>query len=237
LPANPIYCYMISMQQIALRLALAAVLGSIVGSERQRHEWAAGLRTHMLVCLGAALIMIVSMFGFADVIGRPGIVLDPSRVAAQVVSGIGFLGAGTIIFLRREVVRGLTTAAGLWTVAGIGLAAGGGLYFAAVITTAIVFIILAALKPIEARFFNKNKFNGVTMVLEKKQVSLEYIEEVFKAHKIKYTQISLSPLLEEDLDEIKITVQKVTIDKNNLLIVIEDLRKVKGVREVNFVLN
>src|SRR6202012_4965894 len=117
------------------------------------------LRTHMLVCVGAALIMMVSMFGFRDVVNHPGIVLDPSRVAAQVVSGIGFLGAGTILFLRREVVRGLTTAAGLWTVAAIGLAVGGGLYFAACLTTAIIFVILAALKPIETRFFNKNKFN------------------------------------------------------------------------------
>jgi len=193
---------MISLQQIALRLAIAAVLGAIVGSERQRHEWAAGLRTHMVVCVGSALIMLVSMFGFQDVVNHPGIVLDPSRVAAQVISGIGFLGAGTILFLRREVVRGLTTAAGLWTVAAVGLAAGGGLYFAACITTAIVFIILAALKPLETRFFNKNKFNGVTMVLERKQISLENIQDVFKTHKIKITSINLSPSLEEDLDDI-----------------------------------
>jgi len=225
---------MISLQEIAIRLAVAAVLGSIVGSERQRHEWAAGLRTHMVVCVGSALIMIVSMFGFSDVVNHPGIVLDPSRVAAQVISGIGFLGAGTILFLRREVVRGLTTAAGLWTVAAVGLACGGGLYFAACLTTAIVFVILAALKPLETRFFNKNKFNGVTMVLERKQVTLEHIQEVFDTHKIKYTRISLAPSLEEDLDEITISIQKLSLDKNNLLTVIEDLRKIKGVREVSF---
>ena len=228
---------MISLQEIAIRLAIAAVLGAIIGSERQRHEWAAGLRTHMVVCVGSALIMLVSMFGFQDVVNHPGIVLDPSRVAAQVISGIGFLGAGTILFLRREVIRGLTTAAGLWTVAAVGLATGGGLYFAACITTAIVFIILAALKPLETKFFNKNKFNGVSMILERKQVNLENIQEVFKTHKIKYTQISLSPSLEEDLDEIKITMQKLSINKDNLLIIIEDLRKIKGVREVEFMVN
>ena len=225
---------MISLQEIAIRLAVAAVLGSIVGSERQRHEWAAGLRTHMVVCVGSALIMIVSMFGFSDVVNHPGIVLDPSRVAAQVISGIGFLGAGTILFLRREVVRGLTTAAGLWTVAAVGLACGGGLYFAACLTTAIVFVILAALKPLETRFFNKNKFNGVTMVLERKQVTLEHIQAVFDNHKIRYTRISLAPSLEEDLDEITISIQKLSLDKNHLLTVIEDLRKIKGVREVSF---
>jgi len=225
---------MISLQQIALRLAIAAILGSIVGSERQRHEWAAGLRTHMVVCVGSALIMLVSMFGFGDVVNHPGIVLDPSRVAAQVVSGIGFLGAGTILFLRREVVRGLTTAAGLWTVAAIGLAVGGGLYFAACLTTAIIFTILALLKPIEARFFNKDKFNGVSLILERKQVSLENIENVFNTHQIKYTRISLSPSLEEDLDDMNITIQKLSLDKKHLLTVIEDLRKIKGVREVSF---
>jgi len=101
---------MISTTELIIRLAAATLLGSIVGLERQKHEWAAGLRTHMLVCLGAALVMVVSTYGFNDVVGKAGIALDPSRVAAQVVSGIGFLGAGTILFLRQEVVRGLSSA-------------------------------------------------------------------------------------------------------------------------------
>jgi len=167
-------------------------------------------------------------------VNHPGIVLDPSRVAAQVISGIGFLGAGTILFLRREVVRGLTTAAGLWTVAAVGLACGGGLYVAACISTAIVFTILAALKPLETRFFNKNKFNGVTMVLERKKVNLEHIQNVFNTHNIKYTRISLAPSLEEEMDEITISIQKLSLDKDHLLTVTEDLRKIKGVREVSF---
>ncbi|MDQ7761999.1 MgtC/SapB family protein, partial [Xanthomonas sontii] len=109
------------------RLALAALFGSVIGLERERLLWAAGLRTHMLVCVGSCLIMLVSAFGFADVLGTDHVVLDPSRIAAQVVSGIGFLGAGTIL-LRGEVVKGLTTAASLWGVAAIGLAIGSGLY-------------------------------------------------------------------------------------------------------------
>ncbi|MGH8215380.1 MAG: MgtC/SapB family protein [Rhodanobacteraceae bacterium] len=145
---------MLSTSEIAIRLVLAAVLGAVIGFDRERHTWAAGLRTHMLVCLGAALTMIVSAFAFSGVLQQwPRVVLDPSRIAAQVISGIGFLGAGTIMFLHREnVIRGLTTAAGLWTVAAIGLAAGGGMYLAAVITTAIAWLILAALKPLERRF-------------------------------------------------------------------------------------
>ena len=163
---------MINTTELIIRLAAATLLGGIVGIERQKHEWAAGLRTHMLVCLGAALVMIVSTYGFNDVVGRNGYALDPSRVAAQVISGIGFLGAGTILFLRQEVVRGLTTAAGLWTVAAIGLACGGGLYLAAAITTAIVYVVLAFIKPLETRFINKDQFRGFKLILERKQISL-----------------------------------------------------------------
>src|ERR1700679_1380277 len=105
------HTFTLPLWETGLRLLLAALLGSTVGYERQRKEGSAGLRTHMLVCLGSALIMIVSAFGFEDILGRPDVVLDPSRVAAQVVSGIGFLGAGAIFFFRQQVVRGLTTAA------------------------------------------------------------------------------------------------------------------------------
>lgn len=134
--------------ELILRLLLGAALGSVIGLERERLLWAAGLRTHMLVAVGSTLVMIVSAYGFSP---GPGVVLDPSRVAAQVVSGIGFLGAGSII-LRNESVKGLTTAASLWAVAGIGLAVGGGLYTAAVASTVIILVILAGLKPLEERY-------------------------------------------------------------------------------------
>jgi len=149
--------YQLSPLETVARLALAAVMGSVIGWERQRKEGAAGLRTHMMVCLGSALVMIVSAFGFEDILGRPDVVLDPSRIAAQVISGIGFLGAGTIVFLRPQVIRGLTTAAGLWTVAAIGLAVGGGLYLAAIATTVIALLILAVIKPLEHRMMERRK--------------------------------------------------------------------------------
>jgi putative Mg2+ transporter-C (MgtC) family protein len=152
---------MISWSQILLRLSLAAVLGALVGSERERKNWAAGMRTHMMVCVGSTLTMMVSAFGFTDILGTSAVVLDPSRIAAQVISGIGFIGAGTILFLRQEVVRGLTTAAGLWTVAAIGLATGGGMYFAAITATVAVLIILWILKPIERRLFARYRSHTV----------------------------------------------------------------------------
>ena len=105
------------------RLVLAALFGTIIGLDREYREKEAGFRTHFLVSLGSALMMIVSQYGFSEILTHDGVSLDPSRIAAQVVSGIGFIGAGTIIF-NHQIVRGLTTAASLWATAGIGLTAG-----------------------------------------------------------------------------------------------------------------
>jgi putative Mg2+ transporter-C (MgtC) family protein len=146
---------MLPHAETLLRLLVAAVFGSLIGFERERLLWAAGIRTHMLVCVGACLFMIVSAYGFAPALG-PNVVLDPSRVAAQVVSGIGFLGAGAIL-ARGEIVRGLTTAASIWTVAAIGLAVGGGLYFAAAVSTAVILAILAGVKPLEQMYRDRNQ--------------------------------------------------------------------------------
>lgn len=121
-------------------LAAAFVLSSMVGFERQVRQKAAGLRTHTLVGLGAALFMVVSKFGFDDVLAEGTVRLDPSRVAAQIVSGIGFLGAG-VVFTRRSRVRGLTTAASIWLTAAIGTAAGAGLVLQAAFVTAAYFIV------------------------------------------------------------------------------------------------
>lgn len=124
---------------VVWRLLLALALSSIIGLEREIRHKSAGIRTHALVGVGAALFMLVSTYGFADVLGKH-VTLDPSRVAAQVVSGIGFIGGG-LIFVRRADVRGLTTAAGVWTVAAVGMAAGGNLPILATITTALYLIV------------------------------------------------------------------------------------------------
>lgn len=115
------------MWDFILRLFVAGILGAVVGLDREYRAKEAGYRTHFLVSLGSALIMVVSQYGFQDVILENSVSLDPSRVAAQVVSGIGFIGAGTII-IQKQFVRGLTTAAGIWVTAGIGLAVGSGMY-------------------------------------------------------------------------------------------------------------
>lgn len=127
---------------LILRLIAAACFGALIGLDREYRAKEAGLRTHFLVCVGSALFMIVSQHGFTDMIGSDGVKLDPSRIAAQVVSGIGFLGAGTII-IQKQFVRGLTTAAGLWATSAIGLVIGGGMYY---IGIAGVVLILAGLE-------------------------------------------------------------------------------------------
>jgi putative Mg2+ transporter-C (MgtC) family protein len=124
------------------RLVLALGLSSVIGIEREIRQKSAGLRTYALVGVGAALFMLVSEYGFADVLGSH-VTLDPSRVAAQVVSGIGFIGGG-VIFVRRDLVRGLTTAAGVWATAAIGMAAGGDLPVLACATTVIYLLVSAA---------------------------------------------------------------------------------------------
>ncbi len=146
----------LSNVEIFLRLLVALLLGAAIGLERERVERAAGLRTVTLVSLGSALFMIISSHAFLPEAtnGQAATRIDPTRIAAQVVSGIGFLGAGAIL-LRRNIVRGLTTAATIWAVAAIGLGAGAGLFAPALITTAMILFVLMVLKPLEIRLFRR----------------------------------------------------------------------------------
>jgi putative Mg2+ transporter-C (MgtC) family protein len=157
----------LSLAELVLRVALAALLGGAIGAERELRERGAGLRTHMLVSVGAALFTLVSAYGFRDFrFSTPaGIVFDPTRIAAQIVTGIGFLGAGAII--RQGLsVRGLTTAATLWVVAAIGLAAGAGYYSAAVVTTAVVLVALGPLRTVARRLYARVKEEEGRLIVE-----------------------------------------------------------------------
>jgi putative Mg2+ transporter-C (MgtC) family protein len=138
----------------AAELGLALLLSAAIGLEREIRQKDAGLRTHTLVGVGAALFMLISKYGFTDVLHAGSVVLDPSRVAAQIVTGVGFLGAG-LIFVRRDSVRGLTTAAAIWVTAAIGSAAGAGLPILAVLTTAIYFLV-AVVFPVGTRRLPKS---------------------------------------------------------------------------------
>ena len=134
-----------------LNILLAVVLGFTIGYERKLRYKEAGIRTHTIVCAGSALIMVVSKYGFADIMEY-----DASRVAAQIVSGIGFLGAGIIIYRKHEI-HGLTTAAGVWATAGVGMAAGAGLYLVA-LGAAVVLIGVQCLFHVRCKFFRTKKY-------------------------------------------------------------------------------
>jgi putative Mg2+ transporter-C (MgtC) family protein len=130
--------------EFILRLFLAGIMGAVIGLDREYRAKEAGYRTHFLVSLGSALIMIVSQHGFGEILDTPNVNLDPSRIASQVVTGIGFIGAGTII-LHKQIVRGLTTAAGIWATSGIGLAIGAGMYTLGISATILTLIGLEVL--------------------------------------------------------------------------------------------
>lgn len=208
---------------------MAALLGSVIGFERERLSWAAGLRTHMLVSVGACLMMLVSAFGFADVLGEKNVVLDPSRVAAQVVSGIGFLGAGSIL-LRGEVVRGLTTAASLWSVAGVGLAVGGGMYTAAIGATVIILVILAGIKPLERRFISVRLQRNIQLLAERGSVSLDTVYRTLGSGSVRVKQLIVQQSEDDpDLDDVQIALSRVTATEFSAICT--RLEAMAGVRE------
>ncbi len=139
-----------------LCIVVAALLGGAIGLEREYRSKEAGFRTHFLVGLGSGLLMVLSMHGFDDFMGIQGIQRDPSRMAAQVISGMGFIGAGCIIF-QKNAVKGLTTAAGLWVTSAIGMTAGAGMYLLATVATALVLLCLEGSDFIHHKIFHKKE--------------------------------------------------------------------------------
>ena len=203
-----------------LRLMVALILGAVVGLERERQERAAGLRTVTMVSLGSCLFTIVGAYGFANT--------DPSRVAAQIVTGIGFLGAGTI-FLRKDLVRGLTTAATIWAVAAIGMAAGTSQYFIALFTTLLILSVLMVLKPIEKRFFKRPSEALVSVVVPRGENEIERVRAVLGAIGAFPMSIRIHELNDTD-DRLEIDVglpaHRTTSD------LLRQLRTIEGARQI-----
>lgn len=222
---------MLPTWEMVARLLLAALLGSLIGLERERLLWAAGLRTHMLVAVGACLIMIVSAFGFGDGVLAPHVILDPSRIAAQVVSGIGFLGAGSIMFLDNKV-RGLTTAASVWVVAGIGLAVGGGLYGAAISATAIILIILVGVKPLEDKYLRHRRHTiELTLMARKGEMSLHKLNDALghRGSRIRHLVIDTSEVPEND----KVSIVFERVAPRDMLLIRELIQRIPCVISVD----
>ncbi len=175
--------------EIVLRILVAGMLGGLIGFERERRQRPAGFRTHILVCIGAALVMIVSEYMYQEFATTS---VDPSRLGAQVISGIGFLGAGTIIRDKFKV-KGLTTAASLWAVACIGLAVGMGYFYIAIISAVIIFMTLALLGRIEKKTKTKEEFAKIRVVasleedIEKKVIN-DLTEYGYDIKKLNFTK-------------------------------------------------
>ncbi len=172
---------------LLLRIALAGALGGLIGLERQLRLKEAGLRTHILVGIGSAMFMIVSKYGFEDILSASHIELDPSRIAAQVVSGMGFLGAGTII-LQKQMVRGLTTAAGLWVTASIGLVIGSGMYEIGIYGTLLALLVLETFRRISYRIIGRH----LTLIFQLKPKSVPLVLIALQRQRIKTGNINLA---------------------------------------------
>ena len=186
-----------------LRLSLATLLGAVIGFEREYHAKEAGIRTHLLVALGACLFMILSVYGFDFMLDRDHVSFDPSRIASQVVTGIGFIGAGTII-LQKQMVRGLTTAAGLWVTAAIGLACGNGMFIIAAVTTVIVLVSLGLINVYLPYFSQKERH--ITFLVEDYGVMTEILERL-RQEKITVLNYEMHKSAEENKGKMLVTLE------------------------------
>jgi putative Mg2+ transporter-C (MgtC) family protein len=191
--------------EVVIRLVLAVVVGGLIGYERESKNRPAGFRTHILVCLGAAITSMIQLYSIQDTVNiilrhpelQNAIKADIGRLGAQVITGVGFLGAGTIMH-EKGSVKGLTTAASIWTVACIGLAVGLGYYTLTILSTICVFIVLVFLKTIEAKIFKNTKTIKIEIQYGNKKNMVEKLEQYFDGMGIKVKNIEF---LIEDEDE------------------------------------
>jgi putative Mg2+ transporter-C (MgtC) family protein len=219
---------MISESQIILRLLIASGIGLIIGYERERQDHAAGLRTHMILIIGATLAMALSInIAFITGVDKPA--GDPARMAAQVVSGIGFIGAG-VIFRFGTNIRGLTTAASLWTIAIVGLAIGAGMFLAGITTAILLFIILSLLNYLEQHYLSA--YNRVHIIIEAsyRQDLIDEVKALLEQEKRKLGTFNI----ERNLVDQKITLDMLVriLAKDSIEGMAESLGGIKGVNQV-----
>lgn len=214
---------------ILFRLVLAAILSGIVGFEREFHGRSAGFRTHILLCVGSTLIMLASMHIFDIYIGRAPI--DPARLAAGVVTGIGFLGAGTIMRYKASV-RGLTTAASLWVVTGIGLAVGTGLYFGALVTTGLAVIALMFFGRLEHAMIRKDWYKTIVIETKDGMTQLKDIRSVLAEYGSEITDFEVERSSDGAHMILKVGL-KLHTNRNNAQL-IQDITGLEGIRAVKW---
>lgn len=225
----------IDIPTLLIRLLISAVLGGMIGWERERRNKQAGLKTHLLVSVGSTLIMLTSIYGFDSLlVNHPNARFDPARLAAQVVSGIGFLGAGAILRRSDNVISGLTTAATLWIVAAIGLSVGSGFYLPAVVTTMIVLISTMLLNKLETRFmsFKRSGNLRISMVAEDRPTSLEQITTLLEKANMKISKIHVSDESDDDKRRLQLEFQVYAINGKHFNMLFERLWEVEGIKDI-----
>ncbi|MCK4462993.1 MAG: MgtC/SapB family protein [Candidatus Omnitrophica bacterium] len=214
--------------EIALKLFLAAILGGLIGFEREAHGRAAGLRTHILVSVGSCLIMLTSIHIFN--MHKSFTTCDPARIAAGVVTGIGFLGAGTILRYRGSVM-GLTTAASIWAVAAVGLATGSGFYYGGLLTTILVLITLVLVSKLEYSMIRKDWYKTLIIESEVHGSRLQEIRDALSGYKVQIKDLEIEKIPDKKESILKFDI-KLTTNKedDNIVVALSGIEGVSRVR-------
>lgn len=203
---------------VAVRIFAAVIIGGILGLERGLKNRPAGMRTYMLVCVGSCIIMLTNQY-VVQILGG-----EPTRLAAQVVSGIGFLGAGTIIVTRRSQIKGLTTAAGLWSAAGVGIALGIGFYEAAIVGTFAIFAVMTLLQKMDNRMHRKTKYLEVYIEIDR-GMSLSELMQSLREREFDVQDIQRESGLEADSDGNRAYIMSLKLKKRlHHLEIVDEIR-------------
>lgn len=242
--ATAVNPWLISEWEILIRLSIALVLGGIIGFEREQSNHAAGFRTNILVCLGACLLMLLSIYGFSDFVNEWNVRVDPARLAAAVITGVGFLGAGTILFTGKKI-SGLTTAATLWVVAAIGLAVGAGFYFASIAVMVMVILTLVFFNKLEDRYIRNKQEFLINMTCNDQASLLLQTQNILTTHHAYINKVIIEDVpvfnthtgeSENEEKHVKITmnIHISNKQKESMLNIVQDLKQVEGVRWIGF---
>ncbi|MCD9026081.1 MgtC/SapB family protein [Cohnella silvisoli] len=220
---------------LVVRLLLSVILGGLVGFERERTNHAAGLRTHALVSLGSCLLMILSMYGFADFVGEPNVSLDPARLAAQVITGVGFLGAGTILFTGKSIT-GLTTAASIWVVMAVGLTVGAGFYLPAILSAIMILLILWGLSIVEKRYVNHRRQCTFVVTADAQTQRVEGFQSLLDQHGAKLVKVRFIDAVDDapnaGIKQQQILITVILPHREQLIAIADEFNRMDGVRSV-----
>lgn len=217
---------------MSIRIFIAALLCGLVGLEREVNKHPAGFRTHLLVGVGSCLMMLMSIYGFQPYLEMSeNVRFDPARIPSYVISGIGFLGAGTIL-VRDATVRGLTTAASIWVVAGLGLIIGLGMYAPAILTTIVVLLSLIFLNRLEEYFFKSTKRKRVHIIINEDVSSSGEVLQLFKSHGFRVKDFNLKYSKDRDEANCQFTIEVEVSSKKERVRLYEEFSKLENVQKI-----